>query len=157
MIQLKNSSAIYFLGLCILLSCNSKKADDKKNFVVGLKKDDSTFLALKDTAQSYLNVFIDSIKVHGANKKFRFAVKSDFVENNIHEHMWSKVNQYRDGKFEGVFIDSAYQIKNVKPGDAVTIPETSIEDWSIYDSKRNVRIGDFSEKYLRSKQPFTGN
>ncbi|WP_448700009.1 DUF2314 domain-containing protein [Mucilaginibacter sp. AW1-3] len=146
-----------FLGLCILLSCQSKKTDDKNKFVVGLEKNDSTFLALKDTAQSYLNVFIDSIRIHGTNKKFRFAVKSDFVENNTHEHMWSQVNQYHNGKFEGVFIDSAYQIKNIKPGDAVVIPESAIEDWSIYDLKRNVRIGDFSEKYLRSKQPFTGN
>ncbi len=143
---------VCFLMLCILMSCRHRVSlTDKPNMTL-LKANDSTFLALKDTAQSHINLFIDSLKVHGEDTNYQFIVKSDFVENGEHEHMWSQITRYHDGKFLGKFTDSAYLIKNVKPGDSVKFIKQEIEDWVMYDNIRMTEKGNFSDIYLRNKR-----
>jgi len=120
---------------------------------VSLSKEDKIFLALKDTAQKHLQVFIESVNKHGHDfRNYEFHVKSDFVQNGLHEHMWSKVYEYKDGVFKGVFIDSAFTVKNVKMGDKVMIRRGLVEDWSIHDVVSNKTTGQFSMKYLDSKK-----
>ncbi|HEY9003083.1 MAG TPA: DUF2314 domain-containing protein [Mucilaginibacter sp.] len=87
-----------------------------------MEKEDQTFLRLKDTAQKHLSTFINELARHGKDyHKIRFIVKSDFVQNGSHEHMWSRIFEYKNGVFTGVFIDSAFTVKNIKMGDKVSI------------------------------------
>jgi len=135
----------------ITVSCKFKSAEHAG--AVALPTGDSTFLALKDTAQAHLQTFIDSLKINGSNTaEYRFAVKSDFVENGHHEHMWSDILKYDSGKFKGLFIDSAFVIKNIKTGDEVSISRADIEDWFIYNKITDKTIGYYSEKYLKGKE-----
>ncbi|QHS54211.1 DUF2314 domain-containing protein [Mucilaginibacter sp. 14171R-50] len=139
--------------LLVWSACNNPKKDKaEKVEVINLKTDDEKFLALKDTAQAKLNIFLDSLKPHALDSNYRFLVKSDFAEGKDHEHMWSVVYKYADGKFTGIFADSAVYLKNIKMGDHVLINQKDVEDWAIYDYKRNTDMGNFSDKYLRSKQ-----
>lgn len=134
-------------------ACNN--ADKEKAGTVqsvNLKTDDEQFLALKDTAQAKINTFIDSLKPHALDSNYRFLVKSDFVDGKEHEHMWSVVYKYTDGKFTGIFADSALYLKNIHPGDAVLIKQSDVEDWAVYDYLHNKDLGNFSDKYLRSKK-----
>ncbi|GGH15454.1 hypothetical protein GCM10007352_24230 [Mucilaginibacter phyllosphaerae] len=134
-------------------ACKDKKESKAGSVeVVSLKTDDQKFLALKDTAQAKLPVFLDSLKPHALDSNYRFLVKSDFVEGKNHEHMWSVVYKYAGGKFTGIFADSAIYLKNIKMGDPVSINQKDVEDWAMYDYKRNTDMGNFSDKYLRSKQ-----
>jgi uncharacterized protein YegJ (DUF2314 family) len=107
---------------------------------------------LKDTAQAWLQTFIDSLKPHALDSNYRFLVKSDFVDGKEHEHMWSVVYKYTDEKFTGIFADSALFLKNIKPGDQVLIKKSDVEDWAIYDYLHNKDMGNFSDKYLRSRK-----
>jgi uncharacterized protein YegJ (DUF2314 family) len=136
-----------------LAACNNspkvKKANDS---IVQLKTDDGKIAAFKDTAQAKLHIFLDSLKPHALDSNYRFLVKSDFIEGKDHEHMWSVVYKYADGKFTGIFADSAVILKNLKMGAPVLINQKDIEDWAIYDYKHNTDMGNFSDKYLRSKQ-----
>jgi uncharacterized protein YegJ (DUF2314 family) len=120
---------------------------------VSLVRDDSTFLALKDTAQAHLQTFIDNIRLHGTDTlNYHFGIKSDFIEGHTHEHMWSAVTSFSDGKFNGVFIDSAFVLKHIKTGNKVTIEVKAIEDWTIYNLVTGKTTGYFSEMYLNKKE-----
>ncbi|OOQ58050.1 DUF2314 domain-containing protein [Mucilaginibacter pedocola] len=119
---------------------------------VHLEKGDRTFLALKDTAQKHLPQFINAVKKFGHDKKYRLVVKSDFVENGEHEHMWSQIYDYEKGTLKGIFIDSPFELKNIKTGQRLSIKATGVEDWAIYNSKGELLGGSFSTKYLESKQ-----
>lgn len=147
-------SFLFALALATsLAACNNqpKKTKIAEN-VVGLKSDDKEFLALKDTAQHHLQEFIDSLAKHGADSTYRFAVKSDFVEGETHKHMWSQIAVYQSNKFDGIFIDSAVWLKNIKPGARVSIPKEDIEDWIMSNNATGKRVGGFSMEYLNSKQ-----
>ncbi len=96
--------------------------------------------------------FVNSLKKNGADhKNFRFIVKSDFVEQDNHEHMWSQVYICDNDVFKAVFIDSPFTVKNIKTGEKILIKKSDIEDWVIYKNGAKV-AGDFSEDYLNSKQ-----
>lgn len=144
------AAIIAFLGAC--KDPKTKKSEDGKTSVVGLKADDPTIQAFKDTAQNHMQTFIDSLNMHAQDTSYRFIVKSDFADGKEHEHMWSVVYKYADGKFDGIFADSAFYLKNIKPGQQVVIKQGDIEDWAIYDNKHNKEFGNFSDKYLRSKE-----
>jgi uncharacterized protein YegJ (DUF2314 family) len=156
--MMKNVLKACALSMLVLAACNNspknKKETDKKEnaSVVHLKTDDEMIAAFKDTAQAKLPVFIDSLKPHALDSNYRFLVKSDFAEGKDHEHMWSVVYKYGGGKFTGIFADSAIVLKKLKMGAPVLIDQKDVEDWAIYDYKRNTDMGNFSDKYLRSKQ-----
>src|SRR5580692_2113198 len=91
---------------------NTKVENNTEYHSIPLPKGDAKFLALKDTAQKHLTQFIDSLAKHGAERNdYAFSVKTDFVENGVHEHMWSQVFLLKNGSFEGIFIDSPFDIK----------------------------------------------
>ncbi|HEX3384895.1 MAG TPA: DUF2314 domain-containing protein [Mucilaginibacter sp.] len=125
---------------------------------VELKAGDKVFLALKDTAQKHLQLFIDELSKHGGDSNnYQLAVKSDFVQGGDHEHMWSIVYSYKNGVFSGVFIDSAFKVKNIKMGDKVLIDRDRVEDWSIENTATGKTMGQFSIQYLESKKKKTGS
>jgi uncharacterized protein YegJ (DUF2314 family) len=75
-----------------------------------LKTDDENFFLLKIPRRPSSYLF-DSLKPHALDSNYRFLVKSDFAEGKDHEHMWSVVYKYADGKFTGIFADSAIYLK----------------------------------------------
>lgn len=153
--NMKTKSFLIFLFTIGFTTAHSqtKESGSKIYESVSLVKDDSTFLALKDTAQAHLQTFIDSLNKYGRNTaNYRFTIKSDFVEGDEHEHMWSLIFNYNNGDFKGIFIDSAFTIKNIKTGDKVIIRRESIEDWSIDNLITGKHIGYFSEMYIKSKE-----
>lgn len=142
---------------CTLAACNNAKKEPKQSDtgtthkMVELKTDDEKFLELKKVAQKELPKFLDSLKAYAADSNYRFIVKSDYAEGDKHEHMWSVVYKYDNGTFESIFADSAYYLKSFKMGDKIQVKREDVEDWAIYDNKRNTETGNFSDKYLRSK------
>lgn len=152
---MKNYILILFC-ICAALkgACQTVRNDSMEYSSVHLGKGDKIFLALKDTAQKHLQTFINGLKQHGKDfNKYRFVVKSDFVQNGDHEHMWSRVFMYKNGVFQGLFIDSAFTVKNIKAGDRVSIKKDKIEDWIIsYVNSNQIISGGFSDKYLKSKK-----
>lgn len=144
---------LLLLLICAHGFCQTKTSGSGNYRSISLPKDDSTFLALKDTAQAHLQTFIDSLNIHGRDTaNYRFGVKSDFVENDNHEHMWSLILSYNKGSFKGIFIDSAFDLKHIKTGDKVTINRAAIEDWSVYNKVTGKTIGYYSEMYLGGKR-----
>lgn len=133
-------------------SCHYKRKSSDKYTSVYLPKNDSILLALKDTALTHLQIFIDSLTIHGQDtNNYKFQVKSRFADDGIHEHMWSIIFKYNNGHFDGLFADSGFDVRNIKAGDKVRINRKDVEDWLIYNKKDNRTTGFYSEKYLKSK------
>ncbi|MBB6128076.1 DUF2314 domain-containing protein [Mucilaginibacter lappiensis] len=146
---------LFILLLFVITGAYGQQTKVENNVLyksVTLPKDDARFLALKGTAQKYMPQFIDSLQKHGNDTQgYRFVVKSDFVEGDTHEHMWSEVMGYSNGFFKAIFIDSPFTLKNIKLGDKIGIKETDIEDWAVENIRTKKITGEFSEKYLNSK------
>ena len=141
-----------FLSFCAL-GQNSRVKNDTLYKSVGIQKDDATFLALKGVAQKHLSEFISDVKSHGRDvDNFRFVVKSDFIQDGEHEHMWSQVYGYSNGIFKAIFIDSPFKITNIKTGVKIEIKEGLVEDWIIDDLKYKKQKGYFSKQYLKGKE-----
>ncbi|HEY2583360.1 MAG TPA: DUF2314 domain-containing protein [Mucilaginibacter sp.] len=150
---MKTCLSFVLLLICLQGLCQNNNNNSKNYSAVPLVRDDSTFLALKDTAQAHLQTFLDSLKIHGRDTlNYQFSVKSDFVENDIHEHMWSLILSYDNSDFKGFFIDSAFDIKNIKTWDKVVIHKMDIEDWSMYNKRTGKTIGYYSEMLLNKKE-----
>ncbi|MVN90141.1 hypothetical protein [Mucilaginibacter aquatilis] len=100
---------IYAGVLMVSLQACTNSANKKPDSVVNLPTGDSAFLALKDTAQAKINQFVDSLKLHAADEKnYVFAVKSDFIVDGQHEHMWSRVFVLNNNILQGMLVDSPY-------------------------------------------------
>jgi len=137
----------------LVANCQTVVKNNIEYKSVKLVAGDKVFLALKDTAQKHLQTFITGVNAHGLDlKNYRFDVKSDFVQNGRHEHMWSTIYEYKNGNFKGVFIDSAFTVKKMKMGQKVIINRSAIEDWSIENINTGKIIGQFSAKYLDSQK-----
>ena len=148
----------YLLSIAILFAsfnsfCQSKIKNDTLYKSVSLTKDDAGFLVLKAKAQNRIDEFIEAVNKYGKDVgNYRLVVKSDFVENDEHEHMWSQIVMYNNGVFAGVFIDSPFKLKKIKTGQKVSVKKSDIEDWIIYNSKNEKIAGYFSEEYLKAKE-----
>lgn len=134
--------------------CQKTKIENDVQYkAVPLAKNDARFLALKKIAQERMPQFLDSLKKHGDDREgYSFIVKSDFVDGDKHEHMWSQVLNYSNGVFKAIFVDSPFNITNIKNGDKVDIKPADVEDWAINNIRTKKITGDFSDKYLNTKQ-----
>lgn len=150
---MKNILLVLLMFMASGAFCQQTKVENDVEYrAVSLEADDRRFLALKDTAQKHMPEFMDNLKKHGADyPNYNFVVKSDFVDGDQHEHMWSQIVGYSNGVFKAIFIDSPFSLKNIKTGDKVSIKKGDVEDWLIYDKKNKPLAGGFSKKYLNSK------
>jgi len=151
--QTKSYLLIVVLLATAFQACKNSSKKESNFAMVKLEKDDKTFLALKDTAQQHITLFTSSLKQHGAStNNYTFITKSDFEENGIHEHMWSRVYTIDNNVLKGELIDSAFNLKHIKMHDKVEIKLNDVEDWVIYDRVNRQKLGGYSEKYLEGKQ-----
>jgi uncharacterized protein YegJ (DUF2314 family) len=145
---------VLFIALMLVFNNTfgqTKVENNIKYQSVALAANDREFLRLKDTAQKHMPEFLALLKKYGADyDNYRFIVKSDFVDAQEHEHMWSQIVGYSNGVFKAVFIDSPFAVKNIKNGDKITIKNANVEDWAVFKNNEFIS-GDFSEKYLSSK------
>jgi len=147
------SYLLFVLLVAAFQACKSSSKKEGDFAIVNLKRDDKTFLVLKDTAQKHITQFTDSLKQHGSDTaNYTFIAKSDFEENGTHEHMWSRLYTINNDVLKGELIDSAFNLKRIKVYDKVEIKLKEVEDWVIYDNAHKQKLGGYSEKYLDSKQ-----
>jgi len=125
-------------------------AKNKPYQIFAVKAIDTTFVGLKDTAQKNIPRFIAALSK--SPKGYRFLIKSEFTENGKHEHLWSQVKIYSNGIFKGIFIDSPFDLHNIKTGDKIAIRKNAVEDWAVFDRK-GIRVdGNYSDKYEKMQK-----
>lgn len=118
--------------------------------IAHISVDDILIKKYKDTAQAQLDYFIKFISEHHSDDTlFRYAVKSDFVEGEINEHMWIQVFEFKEGYFKGVLANEPSKLKKIKYGDTVKVYSKDVEDWLLQDFLTNTEVGGFSRKYIR--------
>jgi uncharacterized protein YegJ (DUF2314 family) len=120
--------------------------EDTHPDVKQLSKGDIRFLKAKETAQENINYFIDALSQY--NDSLTYSLKTDFVDNLIHEHMWVEISYYKNGLFFGFVANDPEDVKNYKYGDWVNISKTEVEDWMIWNQETNEYQGYFSEEVL---------
>jgi uncharacterized protein YegJ (DUF2314 family) len=138
--------------LTILLICTAfaAKAVDTPHQPCAVKAIDTTFVGLKDTAQKNISRFITALTKNP--RGYRFLIKSEFVGNGKHEHLWSQVKVYNNGIFKGTFIDSPFELTNIKTGDKIAIRKSAVEDWAVFDRKGLRVDGNYSDKYEKMQK-----
>jgi uncharacterized protein YegJ (DUF2314 family) len=88
-----------------------KKSTDK---IVSLSSGDTSLMRFKDTAQSQLDYLIKFMSTHDKDDTlFRYAVKSNFMENGQNEHMWVQVNEFKNDYFTGRLANEPSTIKEI--------------------------------------------
>ncbi len=127
-----------------------KNSTDK---IAHLSADDIIIKKYKDTAQAQLDYFIKFISEHHSDDTlFRYAVKSDFVEGEVNEHIWTQVFEFKDGYFKGILANEPSQLKKIRYGDTVKIYRKDVEDWLLQDFLTNTEVGGFSREYIRRNE-----
>jgi uncharacterized protein YegJ (DUF2314 family) len=140
---MKNTILLFICALFVL-TANAQSVPGKN--------DPKAIAAVKATAQSQIQSFINDVNTNGHDVvNYRFMVKSDIVRNGIDEHLWVRVLSYKDGSFKGVFIQSPFKLKGIKVGDKITIASDKVEDWSAYNTHTDKTVGDFTLKYMQDK------
>lgn len=148
-----------FLSLVVLSGCDlvrEKSPDevgvlsDTEGNVTSLAKNDIRFLAAKKIAQREMDYFISALNNY--NDSLLYYVKSDFIDSDIHEHMWIDVMEYREGIFYGYLANYPADIKNYQFGDYVNATKDDIEDWMIWDQQTNEYRGYFSREVLEQNR-----
>lgn len=66
----------------------------------------------------------------------KFALNARFKSASGFEHMWVKVDRYSGGVFEGTLAEEPYEIPTQHKGDAVKVPEDTVNDWTFMDGER---------------------
>jgi hypothetical protein len=102
---MKSCRLLIMLTAILLIACRHHHKVVTKFKSVDLEKDDLVILALKDTAQAHIHVFIDSLNTHGdESRHYVFSVKSDYVDKGTHEHMWSRIFGYSDSVLQASLL-----------------------------------------------------
>jgi len=126
-----------------------------------VEQDDASIQKLKEKAQAELPYLIEFMQehhpdewlYHKPNKElFHYYVKSGFLEDDVCEHMWSKVDAYKDGIFSGELANDPNNIEQLKAGDKVLVKSEDIEDWILQDNLTNTKVGHYSKKFLDQKR-----
>jgi uncharacterized protein YegJ (DUF2314 family) len=137
------------LLLLVIFAALGVRAKNKPYQPFVSKAIDTTFVGLKDTAQKNIPRFIAALNKN--LRGYRFLIKSEFTENGKHEHLWSQVKLYSNGIFKGIFIDSPFDLHNIKTGDKIAIKKSAVEDWAVFDRK-GIRVDGNSDKYEKMQK-----
>jgi uncharacterized protein YegJ (DUF2314 family) len=144
-------SFLLLIIACTLIACGgeSKKSKDP---VIFANANDSELEQAKKDALSTLNYFIKTFNSHSSDTTYSFSIKADFVDNEIHEHMWISLNKIENERFQGILGNEPQTIKNFKYGDLTTILKGQIEDWMIFNNRTKDFEGGYSTKVFLKRQ-----
>lgn len=120
--------------------------------ISNLSEEDQNIKKYKDTAQAQINYLIEFMNTHASDDSlFQYFVKANFEEDELNEHMWVFVTEYKDNYFIGKLANDPTTIKKLKHSDDVRIKMVDVEDWILNDYLTKTKVGGFSQEYLREK------
>jgi uncharacterized protein YegJ (DUF2314 family) len=126
----------------------SAEDDDK---VANLSVNDAILQTYQDKAQQELPYLIQFMADHEIDDElFRYAVKTNFTEDDQSEHMWVQVKAFKDDYFIGNLANNPATMKLIKYGDSVKVLRTDVEDWILQDYLTHTKVGGFSSAYIRN-------
>jgi uncharacterized protein YegJ (DUF2314 family) len=123
--------------------------------VKSVAKNDKKVAGFKIIAQSKIDYFIDFLSENGnQGTSYQYFVKVPFEHDDGFEHMWVYVTSYVGGYFNGKLANEPQTIKSIKYNDFVQVSSEDVEDWILNDNVLNVKVGGFSQKYVRKQTDF---
>ena len=133
-----------------------RKKSQKHKFegeIASLPADDPTLKTFTEEAQEGVQYLIDFMEKNRDEdpELFRYAIKTEFVEDENSEHMWVQVTRCDDDIFYGRLANEPNTIKFIKYGDHIEVHREHVEDWILQDFLTKTEVGGFSRDYLRDK------
>ena len=124
---------------------------ESKDKIASMPANDGMLLSYQEKAQEELPYLIEFMETHKDldAKLFRYAVKSNFKEEDKSEHMWAQVYEFKDGYFIGKLANEPASLKLIKYADDVKVDQAEVEDWILEDFLTHTKVGGFSSQYLR--------
>ena len=146
-----NQIIFLLIATCILISCSGKsiKTNDP---VIYAQAEDPELEKAKLDALANFEYFIKSFSTHSNDTAYQYSLKVDFIENEVHEHMWVSLNNIENGQFNGLLGNEPQILKTLKLGDPVRITKNQIEDWIIFQAGSTNWEGGYSVKVLQNRQ-----
>jgi len=129
-----------------------KPLAESEDKIASLSANDTSLQSYQEQAQTELPYLIEFIQSHEeGDELFRYAVKTNFIEKDISEHMWVQVIKFEDDHFIGQLANKPNTMKSINHGDAVKVNRKDVEDWILQDFLTNTKVGSFSSNYIRDK------
>ena len=149
---MKSIFSLSFVATLILLTgCGpqSTVTKGKKDHIVSVPQDDVEMNVAIAKANASLDEFIKARESMG--KDFHGLIKARFTEpgDNGAEHMWVEVSSVNRDNISGILLSSPDWLKNVKYGDNVTFPKSSVSDW-VY-VRDGIAHGGYTMRLLRDR------
>ena len=135
---------------CVLISCN-RQSPKSNDLIVQAPSQDPELEKAKQDALLNFDSFIKSYNTHSNDLNYYYYLKTDFIDDGEHEHMWILVNKIENERFEGTLDNEPITVKNVKFGDLIKITKDQIEDWIIVDTETDKQEGGYSVKVLNNR------
>jgi uncharacterized protein YegJ (DUF2314 family) len=120
--------------------------------IVNAEANDPELAKATQEALSHLDKFVSSFQKNANGTKYAYFLKTDFVDNGSHEHMWISITKIENGRYYGVLDNDPVTVTNVKAGDAVNITKDQIEDWLIMNNKSGEMQGNYSQKVFEGRE-----
>ncbi len=107
---------------------------------LAIEQNDPALVAAVTEARRRWPEFLQAFQ--GRDESQMFCVKAPFRDGENVEWMWVSVAEIKDQVIEGKVGNDPVDLKNVREGDIVRIPSSTIEDW-IYNSGKTT-VGGFT-------------
>jgi uncharacterized protein YegJ (DUF2314 family) len=115
---------------------------------VTVREADPKMLAAMKKAQQTLPQFIKALRSSRGRLSYVY-VKYPFVQDMKVEHMWIRNVVIQGDRFVGVLANHPESITNIKAGDTVRVPASSISDWRYVQNGK--LVGGFTIRVLRNE------
>ena len=116
--------------------------------VIMIKEDDPKLQAARETARTRWPEFVDAFRDRQPDQMF--SVKAPFRDGEEVEWMWVQVSEIGIDSVGGTLANTPVSVHNIREGDNVRLPISSIADW-IYGTGKDIAGGGFSIKVLKRR------
>ncbi|WMJ72599.1 DUF2314 domain-containing protein [Cytophagaceae bacterium ABcell3] len=123
----------------IISGCGNSPMDDHSD--VSHYNYDLGFVKAKHDASLSMLEFIAIFQQRQKDTSFFFSVKAEFTEGNLSEHMWVEVVNIKDKTIRGILGNQPQMLRKIQLGEQVKLHISEVEDWMIYDMKRDTVLG----------------
>ena len=146
------TKTLKFLLVILIFSACMGTTQNSGDPVVYAEENDPELEQARQDALANLDDFLSLFEKYKTDTTKQFSIKTDFVENGEHEHMWVSVVESDSSHFRGYLGNDPQIVSNVSYGDWISVEHKDIEDWIIYHTLNDSMQGGYSVKVFQSRE-----
>ncbi|MEO8535791.1 MAG: DUF2314 domain-containing protein [Flavobacterium sp.] len=139
---------LVLISILCLASCKESNKIERENqpTIYNVESEDKEMNAAIQKANQTLSNFNIALSNPKAENQ---ALKVQFVQSGVTEHMWVGTIEFKDGKYSGILDNEPEYITEYKVGDKIDIDISKISDWMYLENGK--LFGGYTMKLLRNR------